>query len=257
MSLLARRRTKPATAGEAPSAPDWLAAYHRDGYALVHNVFSLTEVAAMKEAAAYVETHPACDREMAPNGATRIAFWPSLLAATLDGARTDSRMLALVQLILGTTSLRSGTSQLYYRTPGDPDAFQWHRDVIFRDAMEAPERYVQAAIFLDDVTAIEQGAIVFVPGSHRAGDVDGLWTLDDVAKRKGGAWDMDDRYGPVQPALVTAGSVGLWHPLVIHGSQPNTTERSRRYYMCGYADADAVGDAYPWAFREGEAVRHG
>lgn len=232
------------------------ATYQRDGYALVPDVFSLTEVAALREAAHMAEADPTLERETAPNGRARLVFWPSTVSDVLDAARTDPRIGVLASAMLGTHDLKSGTSQLYYRSPDDPDSFQWHRDVIFRTAMTDPARYVQAAIFLDDVTSIDQGAILFVPESHRAGDVDGLWTLQDVAQRPGGSWPLDERHGKFLPAVVTAGTVGLWHPLVIHGSQPNATDRPRRYYMTGYAAADAVGDAYPWAFRSGESVRH-
>jgi ectoine hydroxylase-related dioxygenase (phytanoyl-CoA dioxygenase family) len=103
----------------------------------------------------------------------------------------------------------------------------WHQDYSYWTRTK-PLGHLTCWIALDDVT-IDNGCLQYIPGSHRwdllpktglVGDMDAVDGVLDEAQR-------DAMRNPVAIEL-KAGECTFHHPMLMHGSGPNRTERPRR-----------------------------
>jgi len=94
----------------------------------------------------------------------------------------------------------------------------------------------EALLLLDDMTP-ENGCLKVVPGSHREGQLSlwhgGRFTGEIDAALVSG---FEQR---TESILAPAGSVCIMHPLLLHGSGPNVSDRPRGLFICCYAASDA------------------
>ena len=96
----------------------------------------------------------------------------------------------------------------------------------------------------------DQGAMSFVSGSHREGPLGRTYSSGTVT---GGRDQLEqhpwllDRYEVSQPVALRAGDATFHHPLVVHGSGLNRTDKPRWSFIVMYIAADAVytGATYP------------
>lgn len=246
-----------------------LAAYRKDGYAVLRGAFTRVEVA---EIAAGFDRHWARGLELgasfrhgnlhyrlavdpALGKLVRMVQWPSYGDPALARIRTHPAMLAVLEGLLGR-DLKQIINQLHWKPLGAAQAeFAYHQDVRFRRPREAyrdiANSYVATGIAVDRHSA-RSGAMKMYPGSHRLGEVDLA-----VAGRVMDAAMADDslRRAGLDPAKVVdlelePGDLALWHPFTIHGSGPNVSVRDRRFYLNGYVRA-ADCDRGEWTFRDG------
>lgn len=244
--------------------------FRENGYAVVRGVFGGDEVAAM--AAAFDRLHAdgmargrswrdrnlffrmADDAALGP--ILRYVQWPAWVDETLERARRDPRLLALLEPLIGR-DLKQIINQLHWKPPGAAMAeFGFHQDSRSRRPREAfrdlPHSYIQTAIAVDPQHE-DNGAMVVAPGSHRLGEL----PFDASRPSMTMAMDPTDlaRLG-IDPARTTVldmqpGDVALWHVHLLHGSGPNTASIDRRLYINGYVIAENC-DRGEWAFRDGE-----
>lgn len=227
--------------------------YRNDGFALLPKTFSEKELDALSNA---VELHRFDNRLKRDSSETHvnIAFWSAQIDPLLDTLRCNDTFFNVASKILGVGDIKQHIQHIFYRDIGSRDSFSWHRDEIFRGEglLKPRQSYVAMALYLDDITELEQGAIVYIPESHSWGPIEGLETFDSIRDRPGGAWDFGNRFSKCEMMLPSRGMIGLWNAGTIHGSQPNITSRNRRYMLHGYARADAVNDpSYVWTWRDG------
>lgn len=248
-----------------PARAEALAAgYARDGYAIVRGLFDPTEVAQI--AAAFDQIHAEAlahgrsfrhgnlfyNVATAPDGdapLVRMAQWPSYHQPVLNAVRLDPRMAAVLAPLIGG-DLKQIINQLHWKAPsadGSPGAdFAWHQDARFRKPDHAyrnlADAYVQTGLAIDPHTRAS-GAMRFVRGSHRRGDLDldiaqdvlGRAMADDALARAGLSTDdiVDIELAP--------GDLALWSSYLVHGSGVNRSDHQRRFYINGYvrsADCD-------------------
>ena len=117
--------------------------------------------------------------------------------------------------------------QLFCKPAKHGGVVAWHQDYSYWTRTE-PMEHLTCWIGLDDST-VENGCLQYVPGSHRwdllpitglAGDMDAIReVLDDQQ------WETFSN--PVAIEL-KAGECAFHHPLLVHGSYENKSERSRR-----------------------------
>lgn len=249
---------------------DYLAAFRRDGFAIVRGVFSAAEVAEMAaafdavRAAGLALARSFRDRNLLyrlsrdPNlGKTlRMVQWPAYANTVLDRYRLDARMLEIVAPLAGR-SLKQIINQMHWKPPGAAqNSFGFHQDIWFRRPRAAyrnpAEAYVQTGIAVDPHRT-ENGAMVFCRGSHRRGElaIDGGGS---VMEREMTAADLR-RIGIAEadtvPLELEPGDVALWSLYAVHGSGPNRSAIDRRVYLNGYVAA-ADCDRGEWAFRDGK-----
>ena len=250
--------------------------YERDGYAIVRGLFDAAEIADIAAATDQIHAEavahgrsfrhgnlfynvsPASDGD-AP--VVRMAQWFSYHQPALDAVRLAPRVAAVLAPLIGG-DLKQIINQLHWKAPstdGKPSAdFAWHQDSRFRKPFEAYRNlgasYVQTGLAIDPHTP-ESGAMRFVRGSHRRGDIE-LDTSQDVLGRSmadsaltNADLDLDD----IVDLELTPGDFALWSPYLVHGSGTNRSNHQRRLYINGYVRARDC-DRGEWAFRNGQPV---
>ncbi len=128
------------------------------------------------------------------------------------------------QLLAGP--VRFWHDQLFCKPARHGGVVAWHQDYSYWTRTE-PLSHLTCWIGLDDATA-DNGCIQYIPGSH-------AWNLLPIT---GLANDMDaifqvltdeqkEAFRPV-PVELKAGEATFHHPLMVHGSYANRTDRPRR-----------------------------
>lgn len=123
-------------------------------------------------------------------------------------------------------AVRFWHDQLFCKPAQHGGVVAWHQDYSYWTRTK-PLAHLTCWIGLDDAT-LENGCIQYVPGSHRwdllpvtglAGDMEAIQSvLSDEQK---------EAFRPVAVEL-NAGEATFHHPLLVHGSYENRTDRPRR-----------------------------
>jgi len=240
-----------------PATPFELERFRRDGYFVRERVFAPAEVARLRAAVERVhERVLGAAREAGASAVERIdgkryqdllgslvkwewrderadvrSMEPFLqLDPELDSLPDDPRLWGPARALCGAERLALFTDKLNFKRPGGAP-FPWHQDSPYF-AFDCPhtERLVSLQVYLDDAS-VENGCLWMIPGSHaRYTDVDRV--LPDAER---------------VPIEAPAGSVIFFHGDVVHGSQRNKTEQSRRAFVLTYQPA-----GFPQFRRPGE-----
>lgn len=123
-------------------------------------------------------------------------------------------------------AVRFWHDQLFSKPAGHGGVVAWHQDYSYWTRTQ-PMQHLTCWIALDDSTR-DNGCLQYIPGSHRwpllpitglAGNMDEIQTvLSDEQKRQ---------FQPVAIEL-KAGEATFHHPLMVHGSYENRSDRTRR-----------------------------
>ncbi|HEY3037956.1 MAG TPA: phytanoyl-CoA dioxygenase family protein [Pyrinomonadaceae bacterium] len=128
------------------------------------------------------------------------------------------------QLLEG--AVRFWHDQIFYKPAHHGGVVLWHQDYSYWTRTQ-PMAHLSCWIGLDDSTR-ENGCVHYVPGSHRwnllpradfANDMDAILNALTPEQRR--------EFKPVAIEL-KQGECSFHHPLMVHGSYENRTERSRR-----------------------------
>ena len=116
--------------------------------------------------------------------------------------------------------------QLFCKPPRQGGVVAWHQDYSYWTRTE-PMAHLTCWIALDDATR-ENGCLQYVPGSHR-------WTLLPKPALAGSMDALDSVLTPEQRAdfrpiaiELARGEATFHHPLMVHGSLANVSDRPRR-----------------------------
>ncbi len=128
--------------------------------------------------------------------------------------------------LLGDKSVRFWHDQLFCKPAGHGGVVAWHQDYSYW-IRTVPMQHLTCWIGLDDATT-ENGCLNYVPGSHKWGLLERL--------ELGGEMDaLFDQLTEQQQAMIKPvpmelkkGHACFHHPLMIHGSFANKSEKSRR-----------------------------
>ena len=116
--------------------------------------------------------------------------------------------------------------QIFYKPAHHGGVVIWHQDYSYWTRTQ-PMAHLSCWIGLDDSTR-DNGCVHYVPGSHRwnllpradfANDMDAI--LDSLTP------DQKRDFKPI-PIELKKGECSFHHPLMVHGSYENRTDRSRR-----------------------------
>lgn len=224
------------------------------GYLVLPDLFDPDEVSAISQAfdtlrhiAAGLRETTTVNNSLFVMDGPRVqrVVWCSGAAPELERWCTNSRLLQPVFQLLTPPGERPPDHvvqlicQAHLKLPGDDVSFPWHQDAEHRrygssewSDTNARGSYVQTVLAVDEMTE-DNGPLVFIPGSSS----DGPLPADEVAARAA----ADNRV-----ALVARpGSVALFGPYTIHGSEPNRSEHPRRAWVNGYAYPGANRRVYP------------
>ncbi len=233
--------------------PEIRHAYEDDGVVVIPSVFTTGECDHIKEEAYRVTDvqikqsgYKHVPSEQAYNKKSLI-FFPALANEYLNSVRTDKRLQNIVRDLLGN-NVRQINNQIYFREPGDLDAFAWHRDTIFRESdlfsSGVETDYLQTIIAIDDIDE-DNSPVEFITGSH-------LWdSFDDPVNLR------TFERGLLKGTKYTAkkGDVMVWSVKIVHGSEANASSKSRMTYMNGFCRTQSVS-AYPDYLVKGNVVKN-
>ena len=220
------------------------AAYDRDGFIVVPDVFSPAEIAELRGAtdgfvagAARVtanddiydleETHSAAEPRV------RRLKAPHLIHPAYFRASRNEGVVAILKDLWG--SVRFDTGKLNMKSAGYGAPIEWHQDWAFYP--HTNDDLAAVGIMLDDVDT-ENGPMLVVPGSHKG-------PVHDHHGPNGrfcGAMDperCDLDLSRAAPCLGRAGSITVHHVRAVHGSATNFSGRPRRFLLFQYRAADA------------------
>ncbi len=251
------RRPLPATLDA-----DRLAAFERDGFVIVKGLFTAREVGAARRAVERLERAAATlDAPAGTDGMVEHAGSVFVLATAPDGRQAIKRvvwagaadpvlsalgrapqLIALAGQLLGSRRLQQLINQVHLKRPGDGVDFPWHQDSTRRRyGTELWTDLDGRGSFVETVMAIDRmdesnGGLRIVPGSHHAGHLE---HVDGVLRPE----DVDE--GAAVAVTLEPGDVVAFGPFVVHGSDANTSDRSRRTFLNGFALPGANHRTYP------------
>lgn len=195
--------------------PDQIAHYNARGFVQPFDAFNEAEIDEIRR---YLN---GLMDEMGAQGAYGINCYQARLSGLYDIA-TDSGILDLVQDIIGPDILCWATAILSKR-PHDPKAVPWHQDASFWAL--SPARTVTVWLAIDDADA-DNSAMQFIPASHTNGALPVTETTGDANVFHKGIADADQMGAPFTNVL-KAGQMSMHADMLVHGSQPNTSDRRR------------------------------
>lgn len=241
------------------------AQFHRDGYLIVRNLFSSSEVATIRD------TFMELNAEGPIPGLSEIntnysptdplSFYPRMMHPHRHPEypvgdlsmryMLDKRVEAVLTDLFDEEAIAS-QSMFYFKPPGARGQ-DLHQDNYYLRVK--PGTCIAAWTAVDDVD-MENGGMVLVPGSHELdifcperADNSQFFTTDhvDVPEDK-----------EVVPAVMKAGDVLFFNGSVIHGSYPNLSQdRFRCAFICHYvplASQEVSGGYRPLYNFQGEIV---
>lgn len=137
-------------------------------------------------------------------------------------------VMAAIQL-LGNKPVRFWHDQLFCKPAQHGGVVAWHQDYSYW-TRTAPMQHLTCWTGLDDA-CIDNGCLYYVPGSHKWGLLD----KPELAGNMEGIMDyLNDEqkanFKPI-PIEMKKGYGSFHHPLMIHGSYENKSERPRRAFV--------------------------
>jgi ectoine hydroxylase-related dioxygenase (phytanoyl-CoA dioxygenase family) len=141
----------------------------------------------------------------------------------------NPRFLVAASQLLGDVPVRFWHDQLFCKPPKQGGVVAWHQDYSYWTRTK-PVAHLTCWCGLDDST-VENGCVQYVPGSHR-------WGLLEKPALAGDLMGITDFLTPEQqkefkpvPVEVKAGEGIFHHPLTLHGSGENKSNRPRRAFV--------------------------
>ncbi len=239
--------------------------FEEHGYLLLERVFDRQEVIRMQREADYILEH-IMNSSLAHGRKSGRMDWRinsrgeqivrkiqpiNDLSLAFTRIAEDERLIGPMREIMGDEPI-SMEEKLNYKQPlaekieGLPikemdDYFPVHNDWAYYKSQNYPQSILSSAFFLDDVTE-ESGPLRIWPGSHKQHLEHER--MENGLQVKEGLIDFEGGMDMIAPA----GSIAIFHVLVVHNSRPNISGRPRRIMIYSH---------YPESFDMPFDVRNG
>lgn len=202
--------------------PDQIAQYNAQGYVFPIDVFSATEITAIR---AYFDDLLA-KAAAAGWGSYELTNWHKSCRGVWDIVTTD-RILDLAQDLLGDTVILRH-SHFFAKLPGDGKRVSWHQDASYWPL--TPSKVVSVWLAIDD-SDLGNGALQVIPRSHLQAQLDFQDSTPEEQNVLNQTVANPEAYGDPVTLQLRAGQVSLHSDWILHGSEPNASDRRR----CGLA----------------------
>lgn len=146
----------------------------------------------------------------------------------------DKRILDYAEDILGENLVVTMT-HYFAKMPGDKTAVYWHQDASFWPL--TPSKVLTVWIAIDDVD-VENGAMKIFPGTHRLGRIPFEWVTDEEDGVLNQHVHNPEQYAEPVSVELKAGQISLHSDMLLHGSQPNPSNRRRCGLTIRYMPVD-------------------
>ena len=166
----------------------------------------------------------------------KVESWHTHCAGVYDLV-TNDRILDYVEDILGPNLVCTMT-HYFSKMPGDAKSVYWHQDASFWAL--TPSKVVTAWLAIDDVD-VENGAMKLFPGTHKQGRIPFEWVTDEEDGVLNQHVHDPEQYGQPVSVELKAGQISLHTDMLLHGSQPNPSNRRRCGLTIRYFPPDVRG----------------
>ncbi|MGI9334257.1 MAG: phytanoyl-CoA dioxygenase family protein [Gammaproteobacteria bacterium] len=205
-------------------------AFVNDGFVFPMRAISGAEAAdAVREIESIEARNPNMDQRTRDHEVLR--FKSHLRFPFLDCIAHSTAVLDAVEALIGPDIL-IWSSSVFIKEPGDGTYFGWHQDSCTYE-LEGDE-LITAWIALSPAT-VDNGAMRFLPGSHRRGPLqhEDTWDPKNLGSRGERLAVAVDDENAVDVAL-SPGEASLHHLHLMHESRPNRSARRRIGYAVRY-----------------------
>ena len=165
-----------------------------------------------------------------------ISSWQAHCAGIYDLV-TNDRILDYVEDILGPNLVCTMT-HYFSKMPSDVKSVYWHQDASFWAL--TPSKVVTVWLAIDDVD-VENGALKLFPGTHLLGRIPFEWVTDEEDGVLNQHVHNPEQYAQPVSVELKAGQISLHTDMLLHGSQPNPSNRRRCGLTIRYFPADVRG----------------
>lgn len=218
--------------------------YNRDGVIVVPNVLSPAEVEGLRKAtdeivdkARNVTDHDdVYDLEPGHSPSmpkVRRIKTPDKWDARYAACVRHPKIIACLQALWGP-NIRYDLAKLNLKSAGFGSPVEWHQDWAFYP--HTNDDLAAVGVMIDDID-MSNGPMLVLPGSHKGPVHD-----HHANGRFCGAMDpvkIKLDYDKAVACTGTAGSITIHHVRAVHGSAPNTSNRSRRFFLMQFRSGDA------------------
>jgi non-heme Fe2+,alpha-ketoglutarate-dependent halogenase len=206
--------------------------FNKEGYVFPIDLFSPQEVDANRlyfEKVMQMASDAGLDRYA-------ISGWQGHCAGIYDLVMNE-RILDYAEDILGPNLVCSMT-HYFAKSPGDVKSVYWHQDASFWAL--TPSKVVTVWLAIDDVN-VENGAMKLFPGTHLLGRIPFEWVSDEEDGVLNQHIHNPEQYAQPVSVELKAGQISLHTDMLLHGSQPNPSNRRRCGLTLRYFPPDVRG----------------
>lgn len=194
-------------------------AYERDGYYFPLRAMSSDDA---KRYVAALEAH-----EIAHGGPlqSNMRHQVHVLFTWANELVRHAKILDAVEEVIGPNIL-CWVTNFFIKEPKDGNFVTWHQDATYW-GLEPHDKIITAWLAFTDAP-VESGAMMFMPGSHRDGQIahhDTFHEKNLLSRGQEIAIEVDE--SKATDVVLKAGEFSLHHVLMAHGSHPNTTDNRR------------------------------
>ena len=219
--------------------------YHRQGYLAGFQIFEEDQCSRL------LELYWRLRMLLPPGMSTQKMDWWHATDSELWELCTHPKILDYVESILGPDFYLWGT-QFFSKEPGDANTTPWHQDAFYWPL--SPHNAVTVWLAFADSDE-GNGAMMVVPGSHRAGKLKYRKTTRDSDVLDMVLEHDEFHEADAVPLILKAGQISLHDDNIIHGSAPNHSDRLRCGLTMRYSAGEVRGDLSVWPFFKAFWVR--
>ena len=191
--------------------------YKDNGFVAPIDVLSLEEAKEIKKEIEYIEKK--WPEELVGLGRNNVHY----ISPIFDQICHNSKILDAVESIIGKDILVGGTT-LFIKDPDKKGFVSWHQDAKYIGF--EPYNWVTAWLAITD-TNEENGCMRMWAGSHKEKikDHKDTYNKDNLLTR--GQTVQNVPIEETTPNILKAGQLSLHHPMIVHGSGPNKSDKRR------------------------------
>ncbi len=236
-----------------PIRDEQVARYREEGFVVLENVLSPSEVAAyapaIREEAMRLLTEDGMP--MTFGGAFHQRLNLRFDSDVLKAYCLCPRLGSIGARLSGAAAVRIYHEQVLFKPPG-ADASFWHQDMYFWPL--ETDRSLGTWMPLTDVSE-EMGALRYARGSHRLGDL-GQHSIDEASEAFFDSVIAENGLEAVQLPAVGAGDLCVHNGWIIHGAAANRSDRMREAVVVTmYPDGTRVAPLVN-EYRRSDAVNY-
>ena len=202
-------------------APDQVGSYHQNGFLFPLDMMSSSEAGTLRNSMQAVLARTRNDPKL-----FRYIFYAShLVVPEVHDLARDHRILDRVESVLGP-DLLLWSSSLFIKEPRTTDYVSWHQDLAYW-GLDDESRELTAWVAITEAIP-SNGAMRFVPGSHKTGIIEhrDTWRKDiQLSRGQEIAVEVDE--SEAVSVELQAGQMSFHHGSLFHASGPNRTNATR------------------------------